>query len=174
MNRTFIVFIAFALVLVWTNEWCKVNINYQLMMRDRFQEFDQLPLEKKLEIKKNQAEAAPYAMIYSHSDWNWFYMQHRSFWVLAKWLVPISFTLLFAFLEWWMLPFCFSAVTVKRNWIVIYYLSLIALVMLMFAISQAAGNVIFQNIARKVWMILQSPSFFVLVLIDQWRRKYES
>lgn len=174
MNRHFIVFIALALVMVWTNEWCKVNINYQLMMRDRFLEFDQLSLEKKLEIKKFQAEVAPYALIYSHSDWNWFYEQDRSFWALTKWVVPIAFTLLFALLEWWMLPFCFKSIAVKRNWIVSYYLALMVLVLLMYTISKTADEIIFQNIGRKVWMILQSPSFFVLVLIDQWRRKYEN
>lgn len=174
MNRYFMVFIVFALVMVWTNEWCKININYQLMMRDRFQEFDHLTLEKKLEIKKFQVDIAPYAMIYSHSDWNWFYNQDRSFWTISKWVIPIVFTLSFALLEWRMLPFCFQSVEVKRNWIVLYYLALIVLVLLMYALSKATDNLIFQNIGRKVWMILQSPSFFVLVLIDQWRRKYEN
>lgn len=174
MKRHFIVFMAFALALVWTNEWCKVNINYQLLMRERFQEFDHLSLEKKLEIKKFQADTAPYALIYSHSDWSWFYEQDRSFWVISKWVTPIVFTLLFALLEWWMLPYCFQSVEVKRFWIILYYLALIVLVFLLYALSIAADSVIFQNIGRKVWMILQSPSFFVLVLIDQWRRKYEN
>jgi hypothetical protein len=174
MNRSFWLFILVALALVWSNEWSKVNVNYQLMMREKFSGFDAMTLEQKLAIKNYQSEIAPFAQIYAHSDWDWFYNQDVGFWKKMKWMIPVTFTFLFAFLEWWMLPKCFHQMQGHRKWIVIYYLGLIAVVVGLYSISVASGSLPIQNFTRKVWMILQSPSFFVLLLIDQWKRKYEN
>lgn len=174
MNKRFWLFIIIALALVWSNEWSKVNVNYQLMMREKFPGFDTMSLEQKLAIKDYQAEIAPFAQIYAHSDWDWFYTQDFSFWKKIKWIVPVTFTFLFAFLEFWMLPHCFKAIDVNRKWIVIYYVGLISVVIGLYGVSIFVESLSLQNFSRKVWMILQSPSFFVLLLIDQWKRKYEN
>ena len=174
MNRSFWIFIVIALVLVWSNEWSKVNVNYQLNMREKFPTFDSWTLDEKLAIKNYQAEIAPFAQIYAHSDWNWFYDRDVHFWKRMKWIIPILFTFLFACLEWWMLPKCFTNMEVNRKWIVMYYMGLIAVVVLLYGISVSIDSLQLQNFTRKVWMVLQSPSFFVLLLLDQWKRKYEN
>ncbi len=174
MNKFFWLFIGISLVLVWSNDWAKININYQLMMREKYSNFDSISLEQKLAIKLFQAETAPFAQIYAHSDWSWFYKQDFHFWKKMKWIMPITFTFLFAILEFALLPRCFSQLAVKRQWILLYYAGLIALVIALYGISVWTNSLQIQNFSRKVWMILQSPSFFVLLLIDQWRRKYEN
>ncbi|MEY2938836.1 MAG: hypothetical protein RL062_1425 [Bacteroidota bacterium] len=173
MNRSIAFFLIIAGLLVWTNEWCKINVNYQLYVRSKIQNFDSLPLAEKISVKEQHEEYAPYSFFHSHSDFSWFYQQDLEFWKTLKWGVPILFTMFFAILEWWFLPSCFPAEEISRRYILVYYLGLSLLVVVLYACSLAWPFLPLQNVGRKIWMILQSPSFFVLLLINQWKRKYE-
>jgi hypothetical protein len=173
MNRSIVFFLLIAALLVWTNEWCKINVNYQLYLRNKIQNFDTLNLEEKLSLKEQHEEYAPYSFFHSHSDFSWFYLQNNEFWKVTKWGVPILFTLFFALLEWWFLPLCFPAEAISRKYILAYYLGLSFLVVILYACSLALPFLPLQNVGRKIWMILQSPSFFILLLILHWKRKHE-
>lgn len=174
MNRPIVCFLLIAALLVWTNEWCKINVNYQLYLRNKIQNFDTLDLDEKLNLKSKHEEFAPYSFFHAHSDFHWFYNQNTAFWKSMKWSVPLTFTLFFALLEWWFLPLCFPNEAISRKYILAYYLGLSMVVLLLYSCSLVWPFLPLQNVGRKIWMVLQSPSFFILLLINQWKIKHEN
>ncbi len=174
MNRSVAFFLLIAALLVWTNEWCKINVNYQLYLRDKIPNFEGLNLEEKLYLKTQHEEYAPYSFFHSHADFSWFYNQSNAFWKSMKWAIPIAFTLFFGLLEWWFLPQCFPAEPISRKYILAYYVGLSMVVLVLYFCSLAWPFLPLQNVGRKIWMVLQSPSFFILLLINHWKRKHEN
>ncbi len=158
-------FILSSCIIIWLNEWSKVNCNYQIHLREVHQNWDVLLLEEKIAIKASDEANLPFSFFHTHSDFDWMYKRNLSFWTSMKWAIPVFFTLSFALLEWIMLPLCFASLLIKRQWIVYYYAALLSLVFLLFVISQIVHVDAIFVMARKVWMILQSPSLFVLFFI---------
>ena len=165
MRRWRFLFILMTCILIWMNEWSKINCNYQIHLRTAHQNWDEIPLNNRIDLKRQDEKNVPYSFFHTHSDFEWMYLPQMSFWTNLKWIIPVFFTLCFALLEWFMLPLCFESLEIKRPWIVYYYAGLLSLVFLLFFISQVVHADAIFVVARKVWMILQSPSLFVLFFI---------
>jgi hypothetical protein len=165
MNRWQWMFILFSCVLIWCNDWSKVNCNYQIHLRTSNPNWESFSLEKRISLKKQDEQNVPFSFFHNHSDFHWMYERSLSFWTTMKWVIPVFFTLCFALLEWLMLPMCFSQMAIRRLWIGYYYLTLMVMVFFLYFVYQISESDTIFAIARKVWMILQSPSLFVLFFI---------
>lgn len=165
MNTWRLMFVLFSCILIWLNDWSKVNCNYQIHIRSANTNWESLSLAERVSFKKQDEQNLPFSFFHTHSDFHWMYTKSLSFWATMKWVTPVFFTLCFALLEWLMLPLCFSILSIRRIWIVYYYLVLIFLVLFMYFVSHVTGSDAIFAIARKLWMILQSPSLFVLFFI---------
>jgi len=165
MIRWRVIFVLCSCILIWSNEWSKVNCNYQIHLRNAHPDWDTLTIEKRISFKKADEQNVPFSFFHTHSDFHWMYERSLSFWTITKWAIPIFFTFCFALLEWLMLPLCFSILSIRRLWIGYYYLVLMLLVMMMYFISHLTSFEAIFTITRKIWMILQSPSLFVLFFI---------
>lgn len=165
MIRWRILFVFVSCLFMWCNEWSKINCNYQIYLRTFYANWDALSTDERLDIKKRDEEKLPFSFFHTHSDFEWMYTKSLYFWTTMKWIIPCFFTLAFAFVEWLLLPFCFPQLEVKRSWIGYYYLALMLLVVLAFFISKYTSSEAIFAFTRKVWMILQSPSLFVLFFV---------
>ena len=165
MIRWRLIFVLCSCILIWCNEWSKINCNYQIHLRNAHPDWESLTLEKRISFKTADEQNVPFSFFHTHSDFHWMYERSLSFWTIMKWVIPIFFTFGFALLEWLMLPLCFSTLSIRRLWIGYYYLVLMLLVMMMYFISHLTSFEAIFTITRKIWMILQSPSLFVLFFI---------
>lgn len=165
MNTWRLMFVLFSCVFIWLNDWSKVNCNYQIHIRSSNPNWESLSLEDRISFKEQDEQNLPFSFFHTHSDFNWMYNRSLSFWTTMKWLIPVFFTFCFAFMEWLMLPLCFSILSIRRQWIGYYYLALMTLVFLLYLVSYSTSSDIIFAISRKVWLILQSPSLFVLFFI---------
>jgi sensor histidine kinase YesM len=165
MIRWRIFFVLISCILIWCNEWSKINCNYQIHLRNAHFDWDSLSIDERISMKQKDEEALPFSFFHTHSDFNWMYDQSLSFWTTMKWVIPCLFTLLFALVEWMMLPFCFPQLSIQRSWIFYYYSVLMLLVVFSFFVSQFIASEAIFALTRKIWMILQSPSLFVLFFV---------
>jgi hypothetical protein len=165
MKKWRVIFVLMSCLLIWVNDWSKVNCNYQIHLRNSNPDWESLSTDERVAIKKRDEKNLPFSFFHTHSDYFWMYEKNLSFWTTMKLTIPIFFTCCFALLEWLMLPLCFSILSIRRLWIGYYYLALMTLVFLLYLISDLASSDVIFAIARKVWMILQSPSLFVLFFI---------
>lgn len=160
-----LLFIIVSCVLIWMNEWSKINCNYQIHLRTAHQNWNELSLKDRIDLKKQDEKSVPYSFFHTHSDFTWMYRQDVSFWMSMKWIIPLFFTICFVVLEWLMLPLCFGYLAIKRSWILYYYSALLSVVLFLFFLFQIWKVDVIFVISRKVWMILQSPSLFILFFI---------
>jgi hypothetical protein len=165
MRNWRVIFFFLSCILIWLNDWSKVNCNYQIHVRNTHADWELLSPDERISIKIQDEKNVPFSFFHTHSDFHWMYQRSLSFWTTMKWVIPVFFTLCFALIEWLMLPLCFSSLSIRRRWIGYYYLTLMLLVLLMYFVSDITASDASFSMARKVWMILQSPSLFVLFFI---------
>jgi hypothetical protein len=170
--RNWVFFIVISVLLGFGNEWLKLNINFQLACHGRWAEWAEWSIEQKREAIHSIWYVQANAFYSQPVSWN--VLLERTFEELniGKWLVPILFSLCFFVLELIFTPILFSGMTITRKHVLGYYsmvFFVVALFYLGFAFAHLDGML---NISRKLWVLLQGPSLFVLLLFYQKMKKH--
>lgn len=165
-------FILISVLLGFGNEWLKLNINFQLACHARWSNWSAWNTSQKVEAIQTISYVQTNAFYSQPVSWEVFL--NRSFKELevGKWMVPVMFSLFFFCLELLFTPVLFSEMEIARKHVVGYYamvLIAVGIFYLIFALGHIHGML---NIARKLWVLLQGPSLFVLLLFYQKIKKY--
>jgi hypothetical protein len=162
LNRVWIYFILLSIVFIAIGEWGKQNINHQIELRETQEGFENLTFQQKIllhEDVQNKGGIAFY--LYSTAEF-WFNLSPTKL-VYLKWLFPGLLAFVFAILEWWFMPYLFPGKNVIRKYIVLYYFLILILTCIFLIPYFVFSSLGFLNVSRKIALLLQSPSYFVLL-----------
>jgi hypothetical protein len=171
--RKWFFFLFFTVLIGFFNEWTKLNVNFFIELSKfkgwkqaddqvRSDLYDQ-QFEKKNSLYYHQLVKCPECVGVSERVW-----------VVLKWTIPIFFTLLFFLLELFFLNKLFPHFEIKRRHVFFYYLFISGIVFFLFFLFKLSGVKEFQIVSRKIWIVLQGPSLFVLLWVYQLIKKNES
>ncbi len=170
--RNWILFIAISVLLGFGNEWLKLNINFQLACHGRWSDWSEWNVEQKKEAIQSIWYVQTNAFYSQPVSWAVFLNRTDAELNIGKWVVPIIFSVCFFVLELIFTPLLFSAMTVTRRHVMGYYsmvFFIVGIFYLFFVFAHLEGML---NIARKLWVLLQGPSLFVLLLFYQKMKKH--
>jgi len=159
--RNLFLFISLCIFFGFLNEWGKLNVNFYLEITTDENWNRCSPDERQMIItqKCDQLSSAYYYQVVDPGD---LISMESTSWLYLKWMVPVLGTMVFFILEWYFLPLIFSNNWVTRKHVFYYYGCVLFIVLLMFAIFKVSNNQSFLIISRRIWLILQGPSLFVL------------
>jgi hypothetical protein len=171
--RKWFFFIAISILLGFLNEWTKLNVNF----------FIEWSNSEGCKAEDDEVRAALFEQYFQKKNGLYYYQLiycpecmkiQENTWIILKWTSPILFTVLFFLLELYFLNKLFPNIQVQRRYVFLYYFTIgmvVFLLFFLFTLSSVAG---FQVVARKIWIVLQGPSLFVLLWVYQLIKKNES
>jgi hypothetical protein len=170
--KSLFLFIPMCIVFGFLNEWGKLNVNFYLRITAEDHWNDYSLDQKKLIVSEEMAKLKT-AYYFQLVEKESFISMTRSDWMYWKWIVPITGTIIFFILEWFFLPLIFSGNGISRVYIIYYYSFVFFLVGMMFMLFKVTDHHSCLTLARRIWLILQSPSLFVLLWCYQLIKRNE-
>ena len=170
--KTWVFFITLSLLIGFGNEWAKLNINFFSDLTSR-EDWDEWNFSQKHAAFQRHVELTDEAYYFQIVKWEFLLVWNNERWSILKWIIPISTTVIFFILEIVFLPKLFYSMKISRSHIRYYYGLILLLVGVFFIFFKWFSMVEFLNISRKLWVLLQGPSLFIILWMYQLIHKNE-
>jgi|GEM_PF-4097693 hypothetical protein len=164
--KYWIFFIVLSLTIGFGNEWAKLNVNFFFDLTQQEHWFQYSDAEKSM-VFQRQVDLLNEAYYFQIVRWEFLSNWSNKQWSVLKWMIPITTTTIFFVLEIIFLPKLFSKMKIQRSHVGYYYGMILLLVGFFFLLFKFSAFQEFLTISRKLWVLLQGPSLFIILWIYQ-------